>query len=59
MKRFNWQSGKSYYKVYDGVDNTIKLKKSKFTEYYDQSCSLEFDISNFENGSIFPKTASR
>ena len=53
MKRFNWQSGKSYYGVFDGVDNTVKLKKSKFTEYYDQSYSSEFDIDNFENGGVY------
>ena len=53
MKRFNWQSGKSYYKVYDGVDNTIKLRKTKFTEYYNQKCLEKFNIEDFENGGLY------
>lgn len=53
MKRFNWQSGKSYYKVYNGVDNTIKLKKTKFTEYYKQKRIEKFNIDDFENGGIY------
>ena len=53
MKRFNWQSGMSYYKVYDGVDNTIKLKKTKFTKYYNQKSLEKFNIEDFENGGLY------
>lgn len=53
MKRFNWQSGKSYYKVYNGVDNTIKLKKTKFTEHYNQESLDEFNINDFESGRLY------
>lgn len=53
MKRFNWQSGKSYYKVYNGVDNTIKLKKTKFTEHCNQKSLDEFNINDFESGGLY------
>jgi len=53
LKRFNWQSGMSYYKVYDGVDNTIKLKKTKFTKYYNQKSLEKFNIEAFENGELY------
>ena len=53
MKRFNWQSGKSYYKVYNGVDNTIKLKKTKFTEHCNQKSLDEFNINDFEIGGLY------
>lgn len=53
MSRFNWQSGKSYYKVFDGVDNNVKLRKTKFTAYYNEDCSMDFDVNNFENGGLY------
>ena len=43
----------SYYKVYDGVDNTIKLKKTKFTKYYNQKSLEKFNIEDFENGGLY------
>lgn len=43
----------SYYKVYDGVDNTIKLKKTKFTKYYNQKSLEKFNIEAFENGELY------
>ena len=43
----------SYYKVYDGVDNTIKLKKTKFTKYYNQKSLEKFNIEAFENGGLY------
>ena len=53
MSRFNWLSGKSHYKVFDGIDNNIKLRKTKFTAYYNEDCIKDFDVDNFEDGELY------
>ena len=41
-----------YFRKYEGVDNKVKLKKSKFTPYYNVKVASNFDYNNFKNGDI-------
>ena len=53
MSRGDWQSGKACDKVFDGVDNNIKLRKTKCTAYYNEDCNMDFDVDNFEDGALY------
>ena len=41
-----------YFRKYEGVDNKVKLKKSKFTPYYNVKDASKFDYDNFKNGDL-------
>ena len=40
------------FRKHEGVDNKVKLKKSKFTPYYDVRGASKFDYDNFKNGDL-------
>lgn len=41
-----------YFRKHEGVDNKVKLKKSKFTPYYNVKDASKFDYDNFKNGDL-------
>ena len=45
-------SGRGYDK-FDGVDNEIKLRKAKYTPYYNKNYIQYFDATSFENGGLY------
>lgn len=45
-------SGRGYEK-FDGVDNEIKLRKSKYTPYYNKDYVQDFDATSFDNGGLY------
>ena len=42
-----------YFRKHEGIDNKVKLRKSKFTPYYDVKVASNFDYNNFKNGNLY------
>lgn len=41
-----------YFRKHEGIDNKVKLRKSKFTPYYNVKSASNFDYDNFKNGDL-------
>lgn len=41
-----------YFRKHEGLDNKVKLRKSKFTPYYNVKGASNFDYDNFKNGNL-------
>ena len=41
-----------YFRKHEGIDNKVKLRKSKFTPYYNVRDASKFDYDNFKNGDL-------